>query len=216
MIYLFKFVLRLPDSYSIVGIIAFVVGLIVTPLYPAINRRVPRRYLYLGGMVLMLSPTSCSSSSPQPHDRFIALVLFYLPATCIQMTAILTITDSVEYGQLKTGKRNEAVTLSVRPMLDKIAGALSNSIVGFVAIAAAMTNDVNPDLLTTANIETFKAAAFYVPLGVIVLAFFVFARKVTLSEKRHGEIVATLKANMAHAGGRGGLSQRLLTDRSSG
>ena len=37
-------------------------------------------------------------------------------------------------------------------MLDKIAGALSNSIVGFVAIAAAMTNDVNPDLLTTANI----------------------------------------------------------------
>ena len=38
-------------------------------------------------------------------------------------------TDSIEYGQLKTGKRNEAVTLSVRPMLDKIAGALSNGIV---------------------------------------------------------------------------------------
>ena len=180
MIYLFKFVLRLPDSYSVVGIIAFVIGLVVTPLYPAINRCVPRRYLYLAVV-------------------FIALVLFYLPATCIQMTAILTITDSVEYGQLKTGKRNEAVTLSVRPMLDKIAGALSNSIVGFVAIAAAMTNDVNPDLLTTANIETFKAAAFYAPLGVIVLAFFVFARKVTLSEKRHSDIVATLKANMAHA-----------------
>ena len=39
------------------------------------------------------------------------------------MTAILSMTDSIEYGQLKTGKRNEAVTLSVRPMLDKIAGA---------------------------------------------------------------------------------------------
>lgn len=35
---------------------------------------------------------------------------------------ILTMTDTVEYGQLKTGKRNEAVILSVRPMLDKIAG----------------------------------------------------------------------------------------------
>ncbi|MGE4646329.1 hypothetical protein ACEWGD_11155 [Bifidobacterium longum subsp. infantis] len=31
-------------------------------------------------------------------------------------------TDTVEYGQLKIGKRNEAVILSVRPMLDKIAG----------------------------------------------------------------------------------------------
>ena len=130
---------------------------------------------------------------------FIALVLFYLPATCIQMTAILTITDSVEYGQLKTGKRNEAVTLSVRPMLDKIAGALSNSIVGFVAIAAAMTNDVDPDLLTTANIETFKTAAFYAPLGVIVLSFLVFAFKVSLTEKKHGEIVENLKQNMSRA-----------------
>ena len=46
------------------------------------------------------------------------------------MTAILSMTDSIEYGQLKTGRRNEAVTLSVRPMLDKIAGALSNGIVG--------------------------------------------------------------------------------------
>ena len=115
------------------------------------------------------------------------------------MTAILTITDSVEYGQWKTGKRNEAVTLSVRPMLDKIAGALSNSIVGFVAIAAAMTNDVDPALLTSGNIETFKTAAFYAPLGVIVLAFLVFAFKVSLTEKKHGEIVENLKQNMSRA-----------------
>ena len=71
MIYLFKFVLRLPDSYSIVGIIAFVVGLIVTPLYPAINRRVPRRYLYLGGMVLMaIAYILFILFSTKPHDRF--------------------------------------------------------------------------------------------------------------------------------------------------
>ena len=200
MIYLFKFVLRRPDSYSIVGIIAFVVGLIVTPLYPAINRRVPRRYLYLGGMVLMaIAYILFILFSKNLTIVFIALVLFYLPATCIQMTAILTITDSVEYGQWKTGKRNEAVTLSVRPMLDKIAGALSNSIVGFVAIAAAMTNDVDPALLTTGNIATFKTAAFYAPLGVIVLSFLVFAFKVSLTEKKHGEIVEILKQNMSRA-----------------
>ena len=200
MIYLFKFILRLPDSYSMVGIIAFVIGLAVTPLYPAINRRVPRRYLYLSGMVLMaVAYVLFILFSANVVVVFIALVLFYLPATCIQMTAILTITDSVEYGQWKTGRRNEAVTLSVRPMLDKIAGALSNSIVGFVAIAAAMTNDVDPDLLTVANVETFKTAAFYVPLAVIVLSFVVFATKVSLSEKKHGEIVSELEKSMVHS-----------------
>ena len=200
MIYLFKFVLRMPDIYSMVGIIAFVVGLIVTPLYPMINRRVPRRYLYLGGMVLMaIAYILFILFSTNLTIVFIALVLFYLPATCIQMTAIVTITDSVEYGQWKTGKRNEAVTLSVRPMLDKIAGALSNSIVGFIAIAAAMTNDVDPDLLTTANIETFKTAAFYVPLTVIVLSFIVFALKVTLTEEKHGEIVSLLEESVVRS-----------------
>jgi lactose permease len=79
------------------------------------------------------------------------------------MTAILALTDSIEYGQLKTGQRNEAVTLSVRPMLDKIAGALSNSIVGVVAVAAAMTNGADPNSLTAQNIQTFNTAAFYVP-----------------------------------------------------
>ena len=208
MIYLFKFILRLPDSYSMVGIIAFVIGLAVTPLYPAINRRVPRRYLYLSGMVLMaVAYVLFILFSANVVVVFIALVLFYLPATCIQMTAILTITDSVEYGQWKTGRRNEAVTLSVRPMLDKIAGALSNSIVGFVAIAAAMTNDVDPDLLTVANVETFKTAAFYVPLAVIVLSFVVFATKVSLSEKKHGEIVSELEKSMVHSEANEGAEQ---------
>ena len=208
MIYLFKFILRLPDSYSMVGIIAFVIGLAVTPLYPAINRRVPRRYLYLSGMVLMaVAYVLFILFSAHVVVVFIALVLFYLPATCIQMTAILTITDSVEYGQWKTGRRNEAVTLSVRPMLDKIAGALSNSIVGFVAIAAAMTNDVDPDLLTVANVETFKTAAFYVPLAVIVLSFVVFATKVSLSEKKHGEIVSELEKSMVHSEANEGAEQ---------
>ena len=41
---------------------------------------------------------------------YVALVLFYTPNTFIQMTAILALTDSIEYGQLKTGQRNEAVT----------------------------------------------------------------------------------------------------------
>lgn len=197
MIYLFKFVLQVPNKYSMVGIIAFVIGLAVTPLYPIINRKVPRRYLYLGGLALMAIAYVLFILFPSSVVMvFVALVLFYLPSTAIQMTAILTITDSVEYGQMKTGKRNEAVVLSVRPMLDKIAGALSNSVVGFVAIAAAMTNDVDPSTLTEANIETFKAAAFYIPLVVIVSAFLVFAFKVSLSEKRHDEIVSVLEKKL--------------------
>ena len=115
----------------------------MAPLYPILNKRIPRRYLYIGGMISMIV-------------AYVLLVLFYIPGTLIQMTAILSLTDSIEYGQLKNGKRNEAVTLSVRPMLDKIGGALSNGITGFIAVAAGMTGSATAADMTPANIHPFE------------------------------------------------------------
>ena len=128
----------------------------------------------------------------------IALVLFYLPAQTIQMTAILGMTDSIEYGQLKTGRRNEAVTLSVRPMLDKIAGALSNGIVGFVAVAAGMVGDATAADMTTANIRTFKTCAYYLPLGGIILSLVVYLLTVKIDENMHEQIVTQLEQQLSH------------------
>ena len=197
LMYLFKFILDNSAAYSVVGVVSVVAGIVMAPLYPVLNRRIPRRYLYLGGMVLMvigyllfiINPTSLPVVT-------VGLVFFYLPQTFIQMTAILSLTDSIEYGQLKNGKRNEAVTLSVRPMLDKIAGACSNGIVGAVAIAAGMIGNATAADMTAANIRTFEICAFYVPLAFIILSGVVFLLKVKITEKMHAEIVEKLEAQL--------------------
>ena len=198
LIFLFKFVLDNQAAYSVTGIIALVAGLVMAPLYPILNKRIPRRYLYIGGMISMIAGYILLGIFANNMIMvFVALVLFYVPGTLIQMTAILSLTDSIEYGQLKNGKRNEAVTLSVRPMLDKIGGAMSNGIVGFIAIAAGMTGDATAADMTAANINTFKTCAFYVPLALIVLGLLVFMFKVKISEKMHDEIVKELEAKLA-------------------
>lgn len=198
LIFLFKFVLDNQAAYSMTGIIALVAGLVVAPLYPILNKRIPRRYLYIGGMTSMIiAYIMLGIFSNNMIMVFVALVLFYVPGTMIQMTAILSLTDSIEYGQLKNGKRNEAVTLSVRPMLDKIGGAMSNGIVGFIAIAAGMTGDATAADMTAANINTFKTCALYVPLVLIVLSLLVFMFKVKISEKMHDDIVKQLEAKLA-------------------
>ena len=73
-----------------------------------------------------------------------------------------------------------------------VGGALSNGIVGFIAVAAGMTGDV-----TAANIHTFEVCAFYVPLDLIVLSLLVFMFKVKINEKMHAEIVEQLEAKLA-------------------
>ena len=198
LLFLFKFVLDNQAAYSMTGIIALVAGLVVAPLYPILNKRIPRRYLYIGGLTSMIiAYIMLGIFSSNMIMVFVALVLFYVPGTMIQMTAILSLTDSIEYGQLKNGKRNEAVTLSVRPMLDKIGGAMSNGIVGLIAIAAGMTGDATAADMTAANINTFKTCAFYVPLVLIVLSLLVFMFKVKISEKMHDDIVKQLEAKLA-------------------
>ncbi|GDZ40183.1 sodium:solute symporter [Bifidobacteriaceae bacterium MCC01970] len=198
LMYLFKYILNNSNAYSIVGVIPVITGLIMAPAYPVLNKRIPRRYLYLGGMALMIIGYLLfiigSSSLPMVT---VGLVFFYLPQTFIQMTAILSLTDSIEYGQLKNGKRNEAVTLSVRPMLDKIAGACSNGIVGFVAVAAGMIGNATAADMTASNIHTLQICAFYVPLAVIVLSLLVFLFKVKISEKMHDDIVRQLESQLA-------------------
>ena len=197
LLFLFKFVLDNPAAYSATGVIALVAGLIMAPLYPILNKRIPRRYLYISGMISMIvAYVLLGLFSTNIVVVFIALVLFYVPGTLIQMTAILSLTDSIEYGQLKNGKRNEAVTLSVRPMLDKIGGALSNGITGFIAVAAGMTGSATAADMTPANIHTFEVCAFYVPLVLIVLSLLVFTFKVKISEKMHAEIVEQLEAKL--------------------
>ena len=200
LLFLFKFILDNPAAFSLTGIIGLVAGLVMTPLYPILNKRIPRRALYFFGMSFLIVAyilLSISTYSRSMTLVFVALVLFGIPGTFIQMTAILSLTDSIEYGQLKNGRRNEAVTLSVRPMLDKIAGAMSNGITGFIAVAAGMTGSATAKDMTSANIHTFQVYAFYVPLVLIVLSLLVFMVKVKLDEKMHAQIVDELEAKLA-------------------
>ena len=73
-----------------------------------------------------------------------------------------------------------------------VGGALSNGIVGFIAVAAGMTGDATAADMTAANIHTFE-----VPLDLIVLSLLVFMFKVKINEKMHAEIVEQLEAKLA-------------------
>lgn len=104
----------------------------------------------------------------------IGLILFYFLQQLIFLSSLMTITDSVKYGQWKNGSRNEPATLSIRPSLDKIAGVLSNGIVVFVAIAAVITSNVTATDIITHDIVTFNPYAFYVLVTLMLFLAIIF------------------------------------------
>lgn len=194
--YFFKFVLGKPGTYWIVGMAAMIISFCTSPLYPVLNRFIPRKWLYTLGMVCMMIAYLIFIFF---HDNLtllvIGLVLYYF--TFAQLVSILTMTDSIEYGQLKNGERNEAVILSIRPLIDNLTGAFSNGLVGYIAIAAGMTGAATAADMTAKNIATFNSLAFYIPFALSILSLVIFLTKVKLSEKAHAEIVDELTLKLA-------------------
>lgn len=198
--YFFKFVLDAANEFWIVGIVATIVGLCTSPLYPILNRFIARRWLYAGGMVCMIISYLIFIFGTHNLPLLIVGLALY-NFTFAQLVTILILTDSIEYGQLKNGTRSEAVVLAIRPMLDKLTGAFSNGLVGYIAIAAGMTGAATAADMTAHRIHLFMGLAFYIPLGLAILSLIIFLWKVKLTEKAHAQIVDQLTEQLAQGQG---------------
>lgn len=194
--YLYKFVIGKPGEFWVVGLAATIVGFCVSPLFPVLNKYIPRKWLFVAGQTCMICAyllfIFCRDNVVLMD---LGLVLFNI--NFAQLVTVLTLTDAIEYGQLKSGQRNEAVVLAVRPMIDKFTGAVSNALVGYVAIAAGMTGAATAADMTARDISTFNTMALYIPLILAVISIIVFLSKVTLTEKKHAKVVEELKTKLA-------------------
>ena len=198
--YLYKFVIGEPGHFWVVGVIATIVGFFVSPLFPIFNKYVPRKWLFTIGQCCMVAAYLIfifGRSNIYVMD--LGLVLFNV--NCAQLVTVLTLTDAIEYGQLKSGQRNEAVVLAVRPMIDKLTGAISNGLVGWIALACGMTGSATAADMTAKSIRTFDGMAFYIPMVLALLSIVIFLSKVTLSEKKHAQVVEKLKNELAAGNG---------------
>jgi len=116
-----------------------------------------------------------------------------LPQPLIFLVVLMTITDSVEYGQLKLGHRDEAVCLCVRPLIDKLAGAVTSGIIGMTAIWVGMTGNATAADITAPDLLKFQIIMFAAPIVLLILATFIYRAKVTLTESEHARIVEELE-----------------------
>ena len=194
--YMYKFVIGKPNDFWVVGVIATIIGFCINPSFPVLNKYIPRKWLFIAGQTCMvLAYVLFIFGHNNVFLMDLGLVLFNINFALL--VTVLTLTDAIEYGQLKIGQRNEAVVLAVRPMIDKFTGAVSNALVGYVAIVAGMTGSATAADMTSKDINTFNMMALYIPLALAVLSIVVFLSKVTLSEKKHAQVIENLKSKLA-------------------
>ncbi len=197
LMYYFRYRLGNAGAYTWVGVITCILGVISVASYPLLESLIHRKAIYVGGIGMMLIGYVIFLFAGQSLGMVLLAVAFYFfPYPLIFLATLMVITDSVEYGQLVNGTRNESVTLSVRPLIDKLAGAASNGIVGIVAVAVGMTGNAKPSDISAHGVTEFNVFMFYIPIVLLIIAAIIFLAKVTLTEKMHAEIVEKLNARL--------------------
>ena len=193
-LYYFIYVIGDAAKFSILGVINTVIGLLAVAAFPILTTKFSRRKLFFSSIAVMTAALVLyAMSGTNVTLALIAAGLFTLPQALIFLVVLMTITDSVEYGQLKLGHRDEAVCLCVRPLVDKFAGAVSSGIIGLAAIWVGMTGGASATGLTADNMMRLQIIMFAAPIVLMIIGALIYRAKVTLTEQEHARIVEELE-----------------------
>ena len=124
----------------------------------------------------------------------IAGVLLFVGQAFIQLMMLMFLTDSVEYGEWKMGKRNDSITLSLQPFINKMGGAVASGIVGAVVIISGMQEARSAADMTSQGLLIFKMAMMIFPLLCILVGFLIYRSKYILDEEMYAKIVEEINA----------------------
>ena len=193
-LYYFIYVLGDAKQFSFLGVINVIIGLLAVALFPTLTMKFSRRRLFFGSVsVMLVGIILYALAGSSVIMTLFAAGLFALPQPLIFLVVLMTITDTVEYGQLKLGHRDEALVLCVRPLVDKLAGAVTGGLIGITAIWVGMTSGATAATITPENLFNFKLVMFAAPFALILIGAVIYRAKVTLTEAEHARIVEELE-----------------------
>jgi len=125
-IYYMEYVFGNKDLYMVLVAVVGVAQLGSLSVYPAVAKRISRRKLYTLSTILVLVGYGVFFFAEYSIVLIVlGAVLVFVGQAFIQALMLMFLSDTVEYGQWKLGKRNEAITFSVQPLINKLGGALA-------------------------------------------------------------------------------------------
>ncbi len=198
-IYYMKYIFGNEGLYVVLVAVVGISQLGTLAVYPAVAKRLNRRQLYTLGTILVLLGYILFFVA-EISIILIALgaVLVFVGQAFIQTLMLMFLADTVEYGYWKLGKKNESITFSVQPFINKIGGALATGIVSLTLIFSGIKVDGGTaESIDLGGKLIMKVAMFVIPLIMIVAGYIIYLKKYKISEEYYAEILADLEAREA-------------------
>ena len=193
-LYYFKYVYGNEGMYSIFAVILGVSQIFALAIFPVLGARFPRKKLYAFATAMVVTGYLIFFFAPTNTMLFIGIagLILFIGQAFIQVMTLMFLTDSVEYGEWKFGKRNDSVTFSLQPFINKMGGAIASGVVGAIVIISGMSQAQSAADMTASGVFILKMAMMVFPLICIVIGYLVYRSKYILDETMYAKIVREL------------------------
>ena len=194
-IYYMEYVFGNKDLYMVLVAVVGVAQLGSLSVYPVVARHFNRRTLYTIATVLVLLGYAIFFFAEMSIVLIVlGALLVFVGQAFVQTLMLMFLSDTVEYGQWKLGKRNEAITFSVQPLINKLGGALATGIVSMTLILSGIkVDETTATAIGPQGQLILKIAMFAVPLLMIIAGYIVYLKKYRISEEFYAEMLKDLE-----------------------
>lgn len=192
-VYFFKYAYKDETMYSIFAAILGVSQLAALTVFPLFSKKYTRKTLYAFSTVLVVIGYIIFFLAPMNMIYIgTAGILLFVGQAFIQLLMLMFLADTVEYGQWKLGHRNESITFSVQPFINKIGGAIASGIVGVTLILSGINAAETPDDVTESGLLMMKIAMLILPLIFIVIGYIIYRKKYKIDKELFDKIITDL------------------------
>lgn len=194
-LYFFKYAYGDEGMYAIFAVILGVSQIAALSVFPLFSKRFPRRRLYQGATITVVAGYIIFFFSPM-NMLFIgtAGLLLFMGQAFIQLLMLVFLADTIEYGQWKLGRRNDSVSFSLQPFINKMGGAVGSGITGATIIISGINDAETAADVTSEGLLIMKTSMLVLPLICIVAGYLVYHFKYKIDQKFFDKIVSDLKS----------------------
>lgn len=192
-VHFFKYAFQDEGMYPLFAGVLGLAQLLALLIFPLISKRLPRKAFFSLSMALVIAGYAVFFLSPMHMVPLgIAGFLLFTGQGFIQLLMLMFLADCVEYGQWKLKKRQESLTFSFQPLINKLGGAVASGIVTVTLILSGINRAESPQDVLPEGILMMKSAMLLLPLVFILASFLIYRRYYRLDEALHTQILKEL------------------------
>jgi len=198
-LYFFKYAYGDEGMYSIFALILGVSQISALAIFPLFSRRFDRKTLFTIAIVLIVAGYLLFFFAPTDTMLFIgaAGILIFIGQSFVQLLMLMFLADSVDYGHWKLGKRNDSISFSLQPLINKMGGAISSGVVSAVIILSGIKDAESAADVTSGGLFMMKAAMLIFPLVCIVASYIIYRAKYRIDSQFYEQILSDLRSRDA-------------------